>query len=83
MKKYLFTSIFVLSLVLSAQAQPGVPGQYFQAQVKQSGNLLQFFIRPNPASNGGTNIANFKFDNLEFFIRYPIANPMQPLVRRY
>ena len=76
MKKYLFTSIFALLLVVNVQAQPGVPGQYFQAQIKQSGNLLQFFIRPNPASNGGTNIVNFKFDNLDFFIRYPSPGPV-------
>ncbi len=76
MKKYLFTSIFVLSLFVNVQAQPGIPGQYFQCQIKQSGNLLQFFIRPNPASNGGTNIANFKFDNFDFFLRYPSANPL-------
>jgi len=69
MKKYLFASLFVLSLVVTMQAQPGVAGQYFQGQIKQSGSVLQFFIRPNPVSNGGSNIANFKFDNCDCFIR--------------
>ena len=76
MKKYLITSFFVLLLILNVNAQPGVPGQYFQAQIKQSGSDLQFILRPNPASNGGSNIANFKFDNLDFFIRYPLTDPL-------
>ena len=76
MKKYLFTSILLLSLIVSAQAQPGVAGQYFNAQIKQSGDLLQFYIRPNPVSNGGSNIVNMKFDNFDFFVRYPSAAPV-------
>ena len=76
MKKYLFTFLFVLSLMVNVQAQPGVAGQYFNAEIKQSGSVLQFFIRPNPVSNGGSNIANFKFDNFDFWIRYPVADAL-------
>ena len=76
MKKYLYTTFFALSLFIIVNAQPGVVGQYFNGQIKQSGSVLQFFIRPNPVANGGSNITSFKFDNFDFFIRYPNADPL-------
>ena len=44
---------------------------YFQAQVKKSasGTSLEFYIRPNPA---GPDIT-LRFDNLDFFVRWPIS----------
>lgn len=63
--------ISVLTTLLFASDVSAQPGSYFQAQIKKSGSDMQFIIRPNPASNGGANITNFRFDNLDFFVRVP------------
>lgn len=61
--------IFLLLCLITAVSAVKSQGIYFQAQVKKSisGTSLEFYIRPNPA---GSNI-NLKFDNLDFFIRWP------------
>ncbi len=72
MKKNTLLALFILIVTTIVNAQSGT---YFQAQIKKSGSNMQFILRPNPAGNGGTNITNFKFDNLDFFIRVPSAEP--------
>ena len=64
MKKIIL--LFILTIALSNVQSQGI---YFQAQVKKSasGSSLEFYIRPNPT---GSNIT-LKFDNLDFFVRWP------------
>ena len=66
MKKIILLLCFAVGLS-NVKAQ----GIYFQAQVKKSasGTSLEFYIRPNLS---GGNIT-LKFDNLDFFVRWPSA----------
>jgi hypothetical protein len=71
------TTLFVLMVlfVCSAAVRAQV-GTYFQAQIKKNGTNLEFYIRANPIGNGGSNITNFKFDNLDFWVRQPLSSPV-------
>ncbi len=64
MKKLIILS-FLVAAITTAKSQ----ATYFQTQVKKSasGTSLEFYMRPNPT---GSNI-NLKFDNLDFFLRWP------------
>jgi hypothetical protein len=65
--------IYILALLITTSI--GVNAQYFEASVKKNGSNLEFYIRPKV---GGTDITNFKFENIDMFIRWPntVAAPV-------
>ncbi len=65
MKKYILISLLSLGILSTGHAQ------YFKATVQKNGNFLEIGIRPNP---GGGNIGPLKFDNFDFFLRWPTAD---------
>jgi Secretion system C-terminal sorting domain len=60
--KYIYIIALLLTVSVSTNAQ------YFEASVKRTGSSLEFYLRPKV---GGTDITNFKFDNIDMFIRWP------------
>jgi hypothetical protein len=64
--KYIFSILLTTVFVSQSQAQ------YFEANLRKNGTNLEFVIRPKP---GGPNITNFRFDNIDMFIRWPNSEP--------
>ncbi len=62
--------IYIILILIASFASSNA--QYFEATLKKNGNNLEFVIRPKV---GGTNITNFKFDNIDMFIRWPNSEP--------
>jgi Secretion system C-terminal sorting domain len=64
--------IFIIFLTLVVAFSFNANAQYFEATIKKSGSNLEFYIRPKP---GGTDITNFKFDNIDMYLRWPTSEP--------
>jgi Secretion system C-terminal sorting domain len=63
---------FIIFLTLVVAFSFNANAQYFEATIKKSGINLEFYIRPKP---GGTDITNFKFDNIDMYLRWPTSEP--------